>query len=89
MVQIVNGDQAAGEDDRDDPEDVEPRYRKRQFAAALCGLRHCRLLVSESWECAVTWRFTAYALVVLARHGIVAYPPRLLEDSCVNQHDLK
>jgi hypothetical protein len=35
VVQVVDGDETCRDDDGDDPEDIEPRYRKRQFAAAL------------------------------------------------------
>jgi hypothetical protein len=75
VVQVVDGDEGCRDDDRDDSQNVEPRYGKRQFAPALCwlrGLRHCRLLVSESCELPVTGDRLLCVLGVLTKREIGA-----------------
>src|ERR1700744_759627 len=90
-VQVVDGDEACRDDDRNDSEDVEPRYGKRQFAAALRwgrGLRHCRLLVLESLE--LPWPAMDHsALVVLTKREIWSVATVLVTHSRVNQPDRK
>src|SRR6202042_3806854 len=91
VVQVVDSDEACRDDDRDDSEDVEPRYGKRQFAAALRwgrGLRHCRLLVLESLE--LPWPAMDHpALAVLTKREIWSVATVLMKHSRVNQPDRK